>query len=311
MDASRKRSRAVAVVLVTVVHLGLISLLTRSLASNVHSSYRIAAPPIRSSLIVQPRSPLLAKPERLPTKPTLASIQVALQPAPAFHRRIPPEPVPSAGPTRHATGSPARRGGGRSAHRRRSPLLSMSRRSIRARPRADCCARSSWYFRASRTAGRVRPSPARRVAQGALGGGWVHCEPSRSRAFSVMVWRMPEPAGMARDTYSSARWRHGKRMPSSRKAVHPSGRPQRAPAAGSSASREPCAESASRHLNFRVRCIKSHTAKPTAWNLRPGMSLWSVLQISPSVSLADQTTAIPCNGNACTGGASGEGFCNA
>ena len=170
MDASRKRSRAVAVVLVAVVHLGLISLLTRSLASNVHSSYRLAAPPIRSSLIVQPRSPLLAKPERLPTKPTLASIQVALQPAPAFHRRIPPEPVPSAGPTRHATGSPARRGGGRSAHRRRSPLLSMSRRSIRARPRADCCARSSWYFRASRTAGRVRPSPARRVAQGTLGG---------------------------------------------------------------------------------------------------------------------------------------------
>lgn len=111
MYASRKRSRAVAVVLVAAVHLGLIYLLTRSLAPNVNSSYRFAAPPLRISLIVQRRLPLLAKPERLPTKPKLARIQVALlQPAPAFHLRIPPEPVPSAGPTRDATGSPVRQG---------------------------------------------------------------------------------------------------------------------------------------------------------------------------------------------------------
>lgn len=111
MNASGKRSRAVAVVLVAAVHLGLIYLLTRSAAPNADSRYRIAAPPIRISFIAQPRLPLLAKPERLPTKPKLARIQVALlQPPPAFPLRILPEPAPSTGPKQHATGSPLRHG---------------------------------------------------------------------------------------------------------------------------------------------------------------------------------------------------------
>ena len=111
MAASRRRSRAVAVVLVAAVHLGLIFLLERALAPSVTSSNRIAAPPAPIILVVQPQLPLLAKPTRLPSKLQLARIQVTLrQPVPAFRLHILPEPAPSAGLAQHAQGSPARHG---------------------------------------------------------------------------------------------------------------------------------------------------------------------------------------------------------
>jgi protein TonB len=111
MDASRKRSRGAVIVLVAAVHLGLLYVLTRSLASHVNAMHRFAVPPLRISFIIQPRLPLLVKPERLPAKPHLARIQVALlQPLPALHLHMTAEPVPSAGPAPHATGSPVRHG---------------------------------------------------------------------------------------------------------------------------------------------------------------------------------------------------------
>lgn len=111
MDASRKRSRVAVIALVAALHIGLIYLFTRSLATTVKSVHRFLAPPLRISFIIQPRLPLLSKPQRLPTKPKLARIQVArLQPPPAFHLHIAREPVPSVGPARHATGSPVRHG---------------------------------------------------------------------------------------------------------------------------------------------------------------------------------------------------------
>ncbi len=111
MDASRRRSRAVAVVLVAAVHLGLIYLLARALAPSINSSDRIAAPPVRIIWVVQPQLPLLAKPERLPSKPKLARIEVTLpQPALEFRPHILPEPALSAGSAQHAQGSPVRQG---------------------------------------------------------------------------------------------------------------------------------------------------------------------------------------------------------
>lgn len=111
MVASGRRSRAVAAVLVAAVHLGLIYFLARALAPSINSFDRIAAPPVRIIWVVQPQLPLLATPERLPSKPKLARIQVTLpQPPPPFRPHILPEPAPSAGPAQHTQGSPVRHG---------------------------------------------------------------------------------------------------------------------------------------------------------------------------------------------------------